>query len=255
MRMRLWHMLWGRWVDGIAACCPAAYEPLSRKRVPTLSVYHGVDSRLYQTAPHTKGAHDPVIFAYAGQLIPRKGLDLFLKAAAELRARDVEGFKLRFIGGGDTSWLEQQVHQMGLQKHVELTGFLSGDMLRMALQSSDVFVLPTRQDTYGVVVHEAACLGLPLLVSRHAGAAEALVQERRNGFVIDPEDTGAFADCLWRLLDTAVRTEMAVASREIGETHSAHLRGKDLWGWMQRCFLDRASASWASTTGRMQTQC
>ena len=87
-------------------------------------------------------------------------------------------FKLRFIGGGNTVWLDQSrfTRTQGLQNHLECAGFLSGAALRNAMQSADVFVLPTRQDTYGAVVHEAACLGLPLLVSRHAGAAEALVR-------------------------------------------------------------------------------
>lgn len=253
-RTRLWHAFWGRWVDGIAACCPAAHEPLSGKRVPTFSVYHGVDSRLYTPAVHLRQPQDPVVFAYAGQLIHRKGLDLFLRAAAELKARGVNGFKLRFIGGGNTAWLDRQIHEVGLENHVECAGFLSGAALRGAMQSADVFVLPTRQDTYGAVVHEAACLGLPLLVSRHAGAAEALVQERRNGFVVDPEDAGAFADCMWRLLDNTVRTEMAPASRQIGEEHSAHLRGKALWEWMDKTFLRRAPAPLPTAPGRIQTQ-
>src|SRR3954466_11465834 len=72
-RTRLWHGFWGRFVDGIAACCPAAHEPISRKRVPTLATYHAVDSRIYQPMPTARVAGAPVVFAYLGQLIARKG--------------------------------------------------------------------------------------------------------------------------------------------------------------------------------------
>ena len=56
--------------------------------MPTISVYHGVDSRLYTPAVlRLKSTDAPIVFGYAGQLIHRKGLDLFLLAAAELARR------------------------------------------------------------------------------------------------------------------------------------------------------------------------
>jgi glycosyltransferase involved in cell wall biosynthesis len=231
-RTRMWHGFWGRLVNGIAACCPAAHEPISGKRVPTVATYHAVDSRIYKPVAKAKVAGAPVVFAYLGQLIPRKGLDLWLDAARELRGRGRTNFVLRFIGGGDDAWLRRCIADRGLEKHCELTGFLSGAAIRESLGSADVFVLPTRQDTYAAVVHEAACLGLPLLISRHAGAAEALVQEGVNGLTIDPEDSDNFSACMEKMLQPAVRERMAGPSREIGESHSAHERGRALWHWL-----------------------
>jgi glycosyltransferase involved in cell wall biosynthesis len=239
-RTRLWHGFWGRFVDGIAACCPAAHRPISRKRVPTLATYHAVDSRIYQPIQRTRPAAAPTVFAYLGQLIPRKGLDLLLDAAVVLRARGHDDFTLRFIGGGDDAWLREGIERRGMESHCELTGFLSGSAIREALGSADVFVLPTRQDTYAAVVHEAACLGLPLLVSRHAGAAEALVREGSNGRIIDPEDIESFAATMAEMLDPAVRARMSGPSREAGESHSAHERGRALWNWLHDDILHAA---------------
>jgi glycosyltransferase involved in cell wall biosynthesis len=252
-RTRLWHSFWGRWADGIAACCPAAHEPLSGKQPPTISTYHAVDSRLYTPALRLKPSDAPVVFGYAGQMIHRKGLDLFLLAAAELKRRGESNFKLRFIGGGDTDWLHQLAQAHDVEDHLEFTGFQSGLALRQAIQGADVFVLPTRQDTYGAVVHEAACLGLPLLVSEQAGAA-TLVQEGRNGFVIDPENINAFAGVMKWLTDPALRAEMATVSREIGESHSAHLRGHSLWDWMEKSFLRQTPVPRKPVARRIQTQ-
>lgn len=229
-RTRWWHALWGRFIQGVVACCPAAHEPLSRKQVPTVSTYHAVDSRLYVPVPHEGGAR--VTFAYLGQMIRRKGLDLLLQAAARLRENGVENFRLLLIGGGDTGWLHELIGSLGLQDHVAFTGFLSGAAIREALAGSDVFVLPTRQDTYAAVVHEAACLGLPLLISRHAGAAQALVRPGQNGLVFDPEDIASFAAKMQTLLPARVRDPMRKVSRAVGEEHSAHVRGAALWHWM-----------------------
>jgi glycosyltransferase involved in cell wall biosynthesis len=240
-RTRVWHRFWGCFVNGIAACCPAAHEPLSGKRVPTIATYHAVDSRVYKplTTPRKAGA--PVVFAYLGQLIPRKGLDILLDAAVELRASGERDFMLRFIGGGDDAWLRQCIAQRGMEPHCELTGFLSGASIREALGSADVFVLPTRQDTYAAVVHEASCLGLPLLISHHAGAAAALVREGINGHSFDPSDTKTFTALMSSMLDPAVRARMAQPSREAGESHSAHERGRALWNWLHAEILHPAA--------------
>jgi glycosyltransferase involved in cell wall biosynthesis len=88
-----------------------------------------------------------------------------------------------------------------------------------------------------VVSHEAACLGLPLLISKHAGSAEALVREGENGHVIDPEDTAAFTAAMRAMLDPHTRESMARAARRTGEEMSAHARGAALWQWMNDTFL------------------
>jgi glycosyltransferase involved in cell wall biosynthesis len=233
-RTRWWHGFWSRLVDGVVACCPAAHEPLSHGRTPTFAAYHAVDSRLYTPIDHARRSGEPVVFAYLGQLIRRKGLDLLLAAATQLKAGGESGFKLRFIGGGDETWLREEIAKHGLQAHCELTGFLTGQAIREAVGSADVFVLPTRQDTYAAVVHEAACLGLPLLISKHAGAAEALVMDGENGFIFDPEDTTGTAALMMKLMHDELRTSMRAAARATGETFSSHIRGAELWRWMTK---------------------
>jgi glycosyltransferase involved in cell wall biosynthesis len=75
-----------------------------------------------------------------------------------------------------------------------------------------------------------------LLVSKHAGSAEALVREGVNGRIIDPDDTASFAKAMEEMLDNRVRERMAAASRQTGEEMSAHRRGAELWKWMTANF-------------------
>ena len=234
-RVRLWHGLWSRFVDGIVAACPTAHVPVSGLRLPSIAAYHAVDSRLYQPAV-SKPSGGPVVFVYVGQIIPRKGLDLWIAAAKELRTRTSQPFKLRIVGGGEDAWLDTLVREAGLEDIVESPGFLSGEALREAIRSADVFVLPSRQDTYAVVVHEAACLALPMIVSKHAGASEGIVRENENGFVIDPEDCAHFVDVMEATLDADTRKRMSEAARRAGEALSSHARGAELWKWMAANF-------------------
>jgi glycosyltransferase involved in cell wall biosynthesis len=237
-KTRLWHGWWSRWIQGIAAACPAAHTSLSGRKLPSTSVYHAVDSRLY--LPHKPSGESPdVTFVYVGQLIHRKGLDLWLQAAKRLKEQSQQHFKLRIIGRGEEAWVQQLIAQYDLHDQIDWRGFLSGGDLREAMASADVFVLPTRQDTYAAVVHEAACVGLPLLVSKHAGAAEALVREGVNGHVFDPEDIQQLCQQMEHLLQSDVRQRMSSEARATGELMSAHVRGGALWHFMAKhsCLL------------------
>jgi glycosyltransferase involved in cell wall biosynthesis len=233
---RIWHTFWGRFVDGIAAFSPSGLEPLSRCKIPMTTTFHAVDSRKYLPLERPRNDDGPVIFAYLGQLIHRKGLDLWLEAARVLRDSGFTNFKLRIIGGGDETWLHSHITRTGMNDHVEITGFQSGAGLRSALGTSDVFVLPTRHDNYAAVVHEAACLGLPLLVSKYAGAASVLVKNDHNGYIIDPYDPQTFAARMHDFASPEKRTSMGQASRQIGEAKSAHVQGAALWQWFDQTF-------------------
>jgi glycosyltransferase involved in cell wall biosynthesis len=138
-------------------------------------------------------------------------------------------FKIRIVGPGDDQWARAKAAEHGVSDLTEWLGFLTKQQLIQALASADVFVLPTREDTYAVVVHEAACLSLPLIISQHAGAAEVLVNEGVNGYVIDPEDTANFAGRMKQLMDSDLRKVMATESRAIGEHYSSPNRGAALW--------------------------
>jgi glycosyltransferase involved in cell wall biosynthesis len=228
--VRAWHGFWGHFVDGIIACSPAAHLPLCGEKLPLIAAYHAIDSRTF--VPKSVKP-EPIIttFVFVGHLVHRKGIDLLLDASLQLRQRGVTQFKILFIGRDKDGWAEKETQRRGLDQIVDFKGFLSGDALRQAICEADVFVLPTRQDTYAAVVHEAACLGMPLLISRHAGACMALVEEAVSGFSFLPEDTDEFAAAMERMLSFETRLILSRGARLIGEKNSSHIRGPALRAW------------------------
>jgi glycosyltransferase involved in cell wall biosynthesis len=140
----------------------------------------------------------PVIL-FVGNLIYRKGIDLLAKACGILKNRKVN-FKLRLLGGGEQSWAEEEFKKNDLLDLIEYGGFCEGEKLREEYSKADLFVLPSRHDTYGVVTYEAAASSLPLVISKNAGSSEVLVNEGFNGFIIDPFNSELFADRLEELL-------------------------------------------------------
>lgn len=127
---------------------------------------------------------------YVGSLIQRKGLDLLLPALA----RTSPDIRLVIVGEGqEKELLVQQAKELGLTSRIEFKGYVEGEALRALYASSDVFILPTREDCFGLVILEAMCASLPVISSKYADGAFDLVEEGKNGYIVDPEDTAAFA--------------------------------------------------------------
>jgi glycosyltransferase involved in cell wall biosynthesis len=201
-----------------------------------IEAYHAADSRKLRR--NSEGARDwkGTRFVQVGRVLPRKGADLLLAALAWVRDQGRKDWELRLVGPDTDGWGAAHIARLGLGDHVKITGHLDGKALWDAFGEADVFTLATRQDTYAAVVHEAACLGLPLVVSRHAGAAQALVREDENGWVVDPENAAEYGARLMALMNAETQQRMGEQARLTGEKYSAHERGPAVWQWMSEHF-------------------
>ena len=138
------------------------------------------------------------IFLYVGRLIPRKGINYLIDAWSGVQEQSKEGSLLIIGDGSQREKLEKQVKKLGL-KDIYFTGKIDNKKLNSWYQSADVFVFPSLEETWGVVVLEAMSFGKPILCSKHAGASE-LVHNNKNGFVFDPRNTGEFVNLIFRFV-------------------------------------------------------
>ncbi|QNA92280.1 glycosyltransferase family 4 protein [Microbacterium sp. Se63.02b] len=100
-----------------------------------------------------------------GGLIARKGPDIAVRTVAELRGR---GEDARLLWAGDGPMRESVASlakELGVRDHVELRGRVSPDEVEGLLAEADVFILPTRMETFGVAIAEALVAGRPVVVS------------------------------------------------------------------------------------------
>jgi glycosyltransferase involved in cell wall biosynthesis len=155
---------------------------------------------------------DPIVL-FAAKLQPRKRpLDL-VRAAAKLEAEGLR-FHLAFVGSGE---LEGEVRsltaQLGLSS-TGFTGFVNQSRLPAIYGASDVFVLPSENEPWGLAVNEAMAAGLPVVASREIGSVPDLVADGVNGATFPAGDVDALAGALRRTIgDAAVRRAMGEASR------------------------------------------
>lgn len=192
------HLMYHRLLAGlfsgvIAKTKDAMTAPVSSgARAPILAP-HGIDTSRYPL--YTKDKIQPFRFLFVGVLEERKGLDT-LMAAGRLLAEQGQNFEIRLVGSGSWSPSEKDTKSSWLS----LAGFREGKALLEEYHAASAFVLPTREDTYAVVVHEAASCGLPLLISTGAGACQTLVEEGVSGFAFSPDDAETLASRMSEIL-------------------------------------------------------
>lgn len=130
--------------------------------------------------------------AFAGRIIKEKRVDLLLRALAEVR-KEIPDIKALIIGEGpEKIEIEKLASDLELNDHVTFLGFLDDQSeLISFLKSSEVFVLPSEREGFGIVVFEANASGLPVIVVKSPlNAALDLIDEGKNGFIAEanPED-------------------------------------------------------------------
>jgi glycosyltransferase involved in cell wall biosynthesis len=148
------------------------------------------------------------VFLYVGQIIPRKGLNLLLDACERLKEQGRDRFTIVVVGdGAQRAELEAYAQEKGISECVQWIGRVDYDCLGSYFAEADAFVLPTLEDTWGMVVLEAMALETAIICSCFAGASD-LVTDGDNGFVIDPKDTKALAAAMEQFI-----TEPALGDR------------------------------------------
>lgn len=132
-----------------------------------------------------------------GSLIERKGYDLLFKSLVGIE----ETYTLAIAGSGsEEKALRELADKLGIADHIEFLGYLSQPELKKEYARSGIFVLPTREDCFALVVLEAMCAGLPVVCSCYADGAYDLVEEGKNGFIVDPYHTEKLRNCIQKLL-------------------------------------------------------
>jgi UDP-glucose:(heptosyl)LPS alpha-1,3-glucosyltransferase len=140
-----------------------------------------------------------------------KGLDAILASLAKLKAQNHE-FKLIVAGKGNISKFTKIAQEAQILENIIFTGPVTKEKLIKIYLASDMYIMLSKFDTFGMVVLEAMAAGLPVIISNNVGAKD-LVKEDNNGFVVnDTSDTDFIAMKISLLLDKKIRTNMSEAA-------------------------------------------
>lgn len=166
------------WVTGEAQALYAEYLGFPRDHVRRGFYVADLDrfSPLAAQFKDLKTAHFPHRFLCVARYIPSKGHQYLVEAFAELAdTGEAKDWELWCIGTGE---LHALAHQHARIKHI---GFVQPENVWRFMEQSGVFILPSLYEPWGVVVHEHAAAGFPLVLSDAVGARHRFLHEGRNG--------------------------------------------------------------------------
>ncbi len=134
---------------------------------------------------------DAVVFLYAGKFYELKQLDLLIETFKQLAG---EQYRLLFYGQGEQ---EEQLKELAKDDgRILFQPFKNQSEMPWVYRVGDVFLLPSRSETWGLGVNEAMACGRPAIVSDQCGCAPELIVEGKTGFVFAYESEEQLLDCL-----------------------------------------------------------
>ena len=159
-----------------------------------------------------KNASYPKTFLFVGRFEHSKAIDLLLDAWSMLSGK-TKDWKLHLIGNGSLK------NKLVIDDTVIVSDFMQPESLVKEIQKSGCFVLPSRHEQWGVVIHEFAAAGLPIICSHTVGASSSFVISGFNGFMFLDENSASLASQMQKIIcssDKSLR-DMSEKSHIIGQ--------------------------------------
>ncbi len=171
---------------------------------PVYLMKRGIDTAMFR--PEKRTVNDGILrLGYVGRITPEKSVRFLKKLEEGLLAAGVPPFRFLIVGDGrEREWLRREL------RSADLPGIRRGADLAEDYANMDVFVFPSRTDTFGNVVQEALASGVPAVVT-DGGGPKFIVREGKSGFVASSEEH--FVALTAQLLrDAELRSRMGAAA-------------------------------------------
>ena len=151
-----------------------------------------------------------ILILFVGMNFEIKNLDLVMEAVAQCNKKGENSFKLMVVGKGNRAKYTKKAKQLKIFNQMAFAGATS--FVQDFYLASDIFIMPSKYDTFGMVVLEAMLAGLPVIISSTVGAKDLV--NRSNGFIISSEsDPVIVSDILFKLKNNTLRQKMGEKAR------------------------------------------
>ncbi len=170
-----------------------------------VTVHNAVDFQGHNRMDVTRGVPEKVV-TFLGRITFQKGPEYFIEAANKVLKRCPN---VRFVMAGSGDLLNRSIRRvakLGIADRFHFTGFLRGADVQRMFCYSDVYVMPSVSEPFGISPLEAMRAEVPTIISKQSGVAEVL----KHAIKVDFWDIDAMADAMYALLNYPALPEMAV---------------------------------------------
>lgn len=161
-----------------------------------VTVYNAVEPAVKNSTPNFKKGVNEKLVTFLGRITLQKGPEYFIEAA-HLVLKKTTNVRFVMAGSGDKmNEMIERVAQLGMADKFHFTGFLKGEDVNEMFNMTDVFVMPSVSEPFGIVPLEAMQADVPVIISNQSGVSEIL----NHAIKIDFWDTYAMADAIYGLI-------------------------------------------------------
>jgi glycosyltransferase involved in cell wall biosynthesis len=207
------------WVPG-----PLQYEYAARlgfKKTEIISNLLSGNSNLFSEAAKalasTKQSQYPAKFLYVGRFAETKGVDILIEAFDIYKSKYRGAWGLTCVGNGPMK--AALTTAMTRHPDIEVENFLPQAQLVNSAIESGCFILPSRYEPWGVVAHEFAAAGLPLILSEHVGAKQQYLVDGFNGYTFCDHSVAALAQAM-HLISSAPSDKLVLMGKRSAQLAS-----------------------------------
>lgn len=158
-----------------------------------------------------KEKHFPKRFIFVGRYVALKGVREIWEAFIRLQEEQPNEWELWCLGKGDLD------NEFPVHEKIKNFGFIQPDELKTFIQQTGVFLLPAYYEHWGVVVHEFAAAGFPLLCTATTSAATTFLKDGYNGYFLEPKSVDSMKEAYQKII--------ALSDQQLNEMskHSAEM--------------------------------
>ena len=162
-----------------------------------VTVYNAVEPMQHREALNVKKNYPEKTVTFLGRITMQKGPEYFIEAA-NLVLKKMQNVRFVMAGSGDMMHkMVRRAARLGIADRFHFTGFLRGDDVYKMLAMSDVYVMPSVSEPFGISPLEAMQSNVPVIISHQSGVAEIL----QNAIKVDFWDTYAMSDAIYGVLN------------------------------------------------------
>lgn len=197
-------------------------------------VNHPIDNEAKKFSKKQIGLKETNLILAIGQFIYRKGFDILIQSAKDFK----DDTAVIIIGGQATKEYLTLLKENNI-KNVYFKDFMTKSKLEIYFKAADVFVHPTREDIWGLVINEAMACGLPVVTTDKCIAGLELVRDYDNGFIVQAGNIKELANKIKLILnDEQLKSRMSKSSIEKIEWYTLENMAKVHIDIISNCRLD-----------------
>ena len=165
---------------------------------------------------------DEIVFLFAGKFIHKKNPVLLIDTFAQLKEIN-DNVRLLLAGDGILNdEINKRINELHLNiaKSINVLSFQDQQQMKLLYRVSDVFVLPSKSETWGLSINESLASGTPVIVSNKCGSSHDLVKHGVNGLVFQSENSQDLLDKMIQICDHQFRERLAASTKESIKNYS-----------------------------------